>query len=404
MATTSILIGDVRDRLREMPAESVHCVVTSPPYWGLRNYGVDGQIGLEATLSEHIEILVDVFREVRRVLRKDGTCWVNYGDAYCTGTTAPRPATTTEGDHVPAGWSNRNQTVRSGTPKGLKTKDRMLLPARVAIALCDDGWWLRDEIIWHKPNPMPSSVKDRTTPAHEMIYMLSKSPRYYYDQEAVLEPCSANTHARLSQDVQNQVGSNRANGGTRADRPMKAVRRSDKQQQIADAKPDGGRTIAGFNDRWDAKERKLAEAGSGIKNNGSFDAAMAIMPLMRNPRSVWTIPPKGFKGAHFATFPPDLVRPCILAGCPVGGTVLDPFFGAGTTGLVAAELGRNCIGIELNPEYAAIARTRLGLDAPVRPIPKLHVSEAALAAEAHAFQAIRDLQTRWAATGGVRSV
>lgn len=329
--SVQIIHGDSRAALEFMPSQSVHCIVTSPPYWGLRDYGVDGQIGLEASVGAHMAILVDLFREARRVLRDDGTLWLNYGDAY-----ASSPNGRSAADTKSAG--NDDRTFRDkpiSTVGGIfKPKDRMLLPARLAIALQEDGWWVRDEIIWHKPNPMPSSVKDRTTPAHEMIYMLSKRPRYYFDQEAILEPVSPNTHARLSQNLQEQIGSLRANGGVRADRPMKAV------------------------------QRKTAAAGSGIKNNDSFDAAMAIMPTMRNPRSVWTVPPKGFKEAHFATFPPDLIRPCILAGCPEGGTVLDPFFGAGTTGLVAQQHGRNCIGIELNADYIAIAKRRLGLVEP----------------------------------------
>lgn len=347
--TIEIINSDCLAALELMPSESVHCCVTSPPYWGLRDYGVAGQIGLEGSLAEHIDVLVRVFSEVRRVLRKDGTCWINYGDAYASapnGRSAADTKTAGNDDRTfrdkpistvgPVRKSFRRDgeacmpAARAATPT-LKPKDRMMLPARLAIALQESGWWLRDEIVWHKPNPMPSSVKDRTTPAHEMIYLLTKSPRYYFDQEAILAPCSPNTHARLSQDVQSQVGSARANGGVRADRPMKTV------------------------------QRKLAAAGSGTKNNDSFDAAMAIMPTMRNPRSVWTVPPKGFKEAHFATFPPDLIEPCILAGCPPGGTVLDPFFGAGTTGLVAERNGRDCIGIELSAAYIDIAKKRLGL-------------------------------------------
>lgn len=331
--TVTILQGDVRARLRGLADESVHCVVTSPPYWGLRDYGVAGQIGLESTMAEHFAVMVDVFREVRRVMRKDGTCWVNYGDAYCTGTTAARGATTITGDHVPAGWSNRNQSVRHGTPKGLKTKDRMMLPARFAIALQDDGWWIRDEIVWHKPNPMPSSVRDRTTPAHEMLYLLTKSARYAWDFDAMQEEASGTAHARRA------------------------------------AHPTGWATHEGSHGKIhrDGKENgKRAAAGSGIKYNDSFSAATSaatsadVLPF-RNRRSVWTVAPHVFPEAHFATFPPKLIEPCILAGCPVGGVVLDPFFGAGTTGLVAQQHGRDCIGIELNPEYVEIATRRLGL-------------------------------------------
>lgn len=384
--SVEIIHGDSRIALEFMPSNSVHCIVTSPPYWGLRDYGtgrweggdpncdhrsptmregrnenrqklagssatnsyqnilahnlacgkcgavkVDQQIGLEASVDLHIQTLVDLFREARRVLRDDGTLWLNYGDAYASTPNGISAAATKAKGNDDRTFRDKPISTVGGV---LKPKDRMLLPARLAIALQADGWWVRDEIIWHKPNPMPSSVKDRTTPAHEMIYMLSKKSRYYFDQEAILEPVSPNTYARLSQDVQNQVGSMRANGGTKSNGPMKAV------------------------------SRKVAEPGSGVKNNSSFDAAMAIMPTMRNPRSVWTIAPKGFKEAHFATFPPDLIKPCILAGCPEGGTVLDPFFGAGTTGLVAQQLGRNCIGVELNADYIDIAKRRLGLSQP----------------------------------------
>lgn len=350
-----IIHGDCLAALELLPSESVHCIVTSPPYWGLRDYGVHGQIGLEQSLGEHIDRLVEVFGEARRVLRKDGTLWLNYGDAYASApngrsaadtktlgnddrTFRDKPISTvgpvhppSAGNPFPLGVSRRGGG--NGRDATLKAKDRMMLPARVAIALQESGWWLRDEIVWHKPNPMPSSVKDRTTPAHEMIYLLAKSPRYFFDQEAILEPCSPNTHARLSQNLMAQEGSRRANGGARADRPMKAVMRR-------------GKTVA---------------EGQGIKNNADFAAATCMPVTMRNPRSVWTVPPKGFKEAHFATFPPDLIRPCILAGCPEGGVVLDPFFGAGTTGLVARELGRRCIGIELSAAYIEIAKKRLGL-------------------------------------------
>lgn len=340
--SVQIIHGDSRAALEFMPSQSVHCIVTSPPYWGLRDYGVDGQIGLEASVAEHMAILVDLFREARRVLRDDGTLWLNYGDAYAS---APNGRSAADTKSV----GNDDRTFRDkpiSTVGGVfKPKDRMLLPARLAIALQEDGWWVRDEIIWHKPNPMPSSVKDRTTPAHEMIYLLSKRPRYYFDQEAILEPATESTKARLAQNLAAQKGSDRANGGVRADRPMKAVARAPKYKTLdigAALNSSTARRTEGFNDRWD---------------NGGAERTSG----MRNPRSVWTVSPKGFKEAHFATFPPDLIRPCILAGCPEGGTVLDPFFGAGTTGLVAQQHGRNCIGIELNADYIGIAKRRLGL-------------------------------------------
>lgn len=314
MTDTTILVGDVRQRLQDLSDESVHCVVTSPPYFGLRDYGCAGQIGLEPTPDAYVSELVAVFREVRRVLRSDGTLWLNLGDSYAgswgargrgASTNAARPDLESKhGTAAPA---------RHGFPKaGIKPKDRMMVPARVALALQADGWWLRDEIIWHKPNPMPVSVTDRTTPAHEMVYMFSKSARYHYDMSEILEDAVTNAPHKHWTDREH-------------DQSMLANR----QENGAKGRPKG---VAGY-----------------------------AAPGKRQPRSVWSITPKPFKGAHFATFPPDLVRPCILAGCPVGGTVLDPFFGAGTTGLVAAGLGRNAIGIELNPEYAAIARERLGM-------------------------------------------
>jgi DNA modification methylase len=336
--TVRILTGDCRAMLRTLPDESVHCCVTSPPYFGLRDYGVDGQIGLEKTPDEFIAAMVEVFRDVRRVLRADGTLWLNLGDSYAS---VGGP-----------GWQGKNgqradrrfTAVRNTVPlreqartafKGVKPKDLLMMPARVALALQASGWWLRSDIIWHKPNPMPESVTDRPTSAHEHVFLLAKSERYFFDQEAVLEPVSPNTHARLSQDVQNQIGSARAHAGGKTNGNMKAV------------------------------GRKMAQPGSGVKNNTSMDAALAIMPSARNIRNVWTIATQPFSEAHFATFPPALIEPCIKAGCPEGGTVLDPFGGAGTTGLVADRLKRDAILIELNPEYAAMAERRIRTDAPM---------------------------------------
>jgi DNA modification methylase len=343
-----IIIGDCREVLRALPDESVHCVVTSPPYWGLRDYGVAGQIGLEATFETFTAEMVTVFREVRRVLRADGTCWVNLGDSYNTGTTSGRKATTA-GKH--GYWENPSIAQRiNANQMGLKPKDLVGIPWRVAFALQADGWFLRQDIIWSKPNPMPESVTDRCTKSHEYIFLLSKSGRYHFDQAAILEDASPSTHARLAQDVQAQVGSDRAHAGGKTNGRMKAVGRltgtPHGRHTLGDAIPEGER-------------RKLAEPGSGVKNNGSFDAAMAIMPVRRNKRSVWTVVTEGFSEAHFATFPPALIEPCILSGCPAGGIVLDPFGGAGTTGLVADRLGRNAILIELNPEYAAMAERRI---------------------------------------------
>lgn len=349
-----ILIGDTREQLKTIASESIHCVVTSPPYWGLRDYGVEGQIGLESTPGEFITTMVDVFEEVRRVLRPDGTCWMNMGDSYAGSWGAQgRP----NGDGEMCGRSVISARSIGASPRfvrgtgtrgkefGLKPKDLVMMPHRLAIALQDAGWWVRQDIVWSKPNPMPESVRDRCTKAHEYIFLLTKSEKYYFNQEAVAEPVSLNTHARLSQDVRNQIGSERANGGTKTSGNMKAV-----------GKKIYPGTGVGFGQGFDqmAKPR--------VKNNQSFNEAMAIMPDTRNKRSVWTMTTQPFKEAHFATFPPELPETCIKAGCPVGGTVLDPFFGAGTTGLVADRLQRDCIGIELNPVYAEIARKRIQQD------------------------------------------
>jgi DNA modification methylase len=363
-----ILIGDCRDRLRELPDKSAHCCVTSPPYFGLRDYGVEGQMGLELTPDEFVAGMVEVFREVRRVLRDDGTLWLNIGDSYAASGRGGNPPdsphqkqATNRGSLVDAGMHEAlrqaGQVGRAWVkpPPGLKQKDLIGIPWMLAFALRADGWFLRQDIIWSKPNPMPESVRDRCTKAHEYLFLLSKGPRYYYDQDATLETVSPNTHARLSQDVQNQIGSQRVPGKTNGN--MKAVGRSSwngsEFHKGKTAEHQLGRS---------STNRKFDPA-AGNKNNPSFDAAMAIMPEKRNRRTVWEVATQPFSEAHFATYPPALIEPCILAGCPKGGTVLDPFFGAGTTGLVADRLQRKCVGVELNPEYAEIAMRRIQSEA-----------------------------------------
>lgn len=302
--TTQILCGDSREVLSTLPAASVHCCVTSPPYFGLRDYGCDGQIGLEKTPDAYVAELVGVFREVRRVLRDDGTLWLNLGDSYAAGGMSnPSEKSTLCGgkDRGAAGYA-----IQRKPQPGTKPKDLLGIPWRVAFALQSDGWYLRQDIIWHKPNPMPESVRDRCTKAHEYLFLLSKSPRYYFDAEAISEPLAGPPHAPGNKATK-EGGHNRKDFGT------------DRMERV-----------------WGASGR-------------------------RNRRDVWTVATKPYKGAHFACFPPKLVEPCILAGSPVGGTVLDPFFGAGTTGMVAAEHGRNCIGVELNPDYVALSENRLGL-------------------------------------------
>jgi DNA modification methylase len=301
----NVMVGDCIASMSILPDGFFHTCVTSPPYFGLRDYGVEGQIGLEATPEAYVTRLVEVFREVRRVLRDDGTLWVNLGDSYARNGGTDRNISSTG----KAGNSLRSLEMlpdrKQRAPIGMKEKDLIGIPWRVAFALQADGWYLRQDIIWSKPNPMPESVTDRCTKAHEYIFLLSKSPRYYYDHEAVKEPAAESSLARLAQPtLKDQNGSARVPGKMNGN--MKAV---------------GGET--------------------------------------RNRRSVWTVTTKPFKGAHFATFPPDLIEPCILAGSPVGGVVLDPFGGSGTTAGVAIKHGRSAIICELNPDYAAMVPDRV---------------------------------------------
>lgn len=336
-----ILMGDCIEMMRALPDDSVNTCVTSPPYFGLRDYGVDGQIGLEETPGEFIARLVEVFREVRRVLRDDGTVWINMGDTYASiaGGYAPGGSA---GKHDMVSQSTRGAVLRGkrrSPPTGLKQKDLMGIPWRLAFALQDDGWYLRQDIIWHKPNPMPESTRDRCTKAHEYLFLLSKSPRYYYDQDAIKEPVALSSVARLSQNIAQQFGSDRVPG--KSNGPMKAVRSKRDSFKRENSKRE--HTIPGQSMGTHRPEREES-----------------CWPLdTRNKRSVWSVPTVGFKGAHFATFPPDLIRPCILAGAPRGGVVLDPFGGAGTTAVVAMEEGRRSILCELNPEYAAMAERRV---------------------------------------------
>lgn len=297
-----IIEGDCIESMRRLEGQSVNCVVTSPPYFGLRDYGHDGQIGLEASPDAFVTKLVDVFREVRRVLRDDGTLWLNLGDSYASRTKGSGVKNgnlnTPSGNNEPAYFSQPRKFNHD-----VKDKDLLGIPWRVAFALQADGWYLRQDIIWHKPNPMPESVRDRCTKAHEYIFLLSKSERYFFDSEAMKEP-SAN--------------------------PERAGKL---ERSFSTGKPD-------------AVLRQ--------------DVGRAVMRTeTSNRRSVWTVPTRPYKGAHFATFPPDLIRPCILAGCPKDGTVLDPFGGSGTTALVALEEGRKAVLCELNTDYIALAHKRL---------------------------------------------
>lgn len=321
--SVDILTGDCREVLKTLPDNSIDCCVTSPPYFGLRDYGNANQIGLEKTPNEFVAELVLVFREVRRVLKDDGTLWLNLGDSYWGSGQGFGDTKTTNKGHN----GSRERQKPTWAEVGLKPKDLIGIPWRVAFALQADGWWLRQDIVWAKPNPMPESVTDRCTKAHEYIFMLSKSAKYYYDADAIAEDA---IYAGLKgQDASGYKDAKAFNG-----------KYSDKQRGH-------GRRHAGFNGRWDDMSKQDQCSGK------------------RNKRSVWTVATKPFREAHFATFPPDLIEPCILAGCRDGGTILDPFGGAGTTGLVADRNGRNAILIELNAEYISIAETRLNNDAPL---------------------------------------
>jgi DNA modification methylase len=334
--TVRIINADVMAGLATLPDESVNCCVTSPPYWGLRDYGVDGQIGLEESPDTFVARLVEVFREVRRVLRSDGTCWVNLGDSYASGGKGGGGSFMKErGD---AAWQSRSDVNGwRSPPPGLKHKDLVGIPWMTAFALRADGWYLRQEIIWEKPNPMPESVTDRCTKAHEQLFLFTKAPRYAYDAGAIKE--RAVCGARGSEFHTGKTGEHQL--GRASKKPRGKWSTQDKQSS--------GRRIT---------ERVAAARAAGASHDNPFGE-------YRNKRSVWTITTKPYAGAHFATFPEELPANCIKAGCPEGGAVLDPFGGAGTTGLVAAKLGRDAILCELNPEYAVLARNRIEDELPL---------------------------------------
>jgi len=341
--TVQILQGDCREVLRTLPDASVQCCVTSPPYFGLRDYEADGQMGREASPDEFIDGMVAVFSDVRRVLRDDGTLWLNIGDSYCStdkwggGKNGNTGKHTVAGDGAVTSWACR---AKRAAIEGVKPKDLIGIPWMLAFALRADGWYLRSEIIWAKPNGMPGSQYDRCTSSHETVFMLSKSSRYASDFDSIKTPPRESTLVRTAQDIQSQAGSHRANGGSKTNGAMKAVGGYEKQRGHS-------RQHAGFNDRWDAMERSEQQS----------------KPAMM--RDVWFISPDCNRDAHFAMMPRELARRCILAGSPDGGVVLDPFGGAGTTGLVADRLQRDAILIELNPKYAAIARQRIARDCPL---------------------------------------
>lgn len=324
-----IRVGDALEVMRTLEACSVQTCVTSSPYWGLRDYGVEGQMGIEATPELFVDALVAVLEEVRRLLRDDGTLWLNLGDGYASGGHGGGGSFMEmrggDGSDASGAWDHRKERKGwRGPPPGLKPKDLVGIPWRVAFALQAAGWYLRSDIIWHKPNPMPESVRDRPTKAHEYIFLLSKSERYFYDEDAIKEPVSGTAHARGH-------GVN-------------------PKAKIPHGWDTGPGSHTGLTGRYKPKQ------------NESWSAAVAGLVDMRKKRSVWTVASYPFPGAHFATFPPALVEPCILAGAREGDLVLDPFAGAGTVGVVCRKHRRRFLGIELNPEYARLARGRLGED------------------------------------------
>ena len=312
LKTDTIINRDALYALRELPEESVHCCVTSPPYYALRDYGLDMQIGREDTPEQYIDRLTEVFRELRRVLRSDGTLWLNIADTYC--------GTGNKGYHAdPKNPKGRNgqQIARNNRVSGCKQKDLIGIPWLLAFALRADGWYLRSDIIWQKENPMPESVKDRCARCYEHIFLFSKSKKYFFDYKAISEPIAPATAERLKRGMR---------GGNKYGKPVpgqpqpQSINRPREHGEIKDAD---------------------------------------INPL-RNKRDVWKINTVPFKGGHYAAYPPKLVETCLLAGCPEGGIVLDPFMGSGTTGMVASQMGRHFVGIELNPAYTELAYKRIG--------------------------------------------
>ena len=327
-------VGDCRELLDQLPDGCVQTCITSPPYWGLRDYGEPGQLGLEATPEVYVAAMVDVFERVRRVLRDDGTLWLNIGDCY-----ASQPSGGTGAQSSTLAGSTTSQTeFRKSTshrcvPPGLKPKDLCMIPARLALALQSAGWYLRQDIIWSKPNPMPESVTDRCTKAHEYLFLLSKSATYYYDADAIAEPCVWEGQHRNVIKLE--------------------------QTAMPGAPPHVGlrKYKSGNKER---KERKEHGGARNYSGNQAFGVPWEADPDLgtRNKRSVWTVATQPYDGAHFACFPPALIEPCILAGSRPGDLVLDPFHGSGTTGMVAEKHERRWIGFDLSAKYAGLVAER----------------------------------------------
>lgn len=311
MELDTIFCGDALDVLRTLPDNSVHCCITSPPYYALRDYGMDGQIGREDTPAQYVARLTEVFSEVQRVLLPSGTLWLNIADTYC--------GTGSKGDHLdPKNPSGRNGQGVSLAQRveNVKAKDMIGIPWMLAFALRDTGWYLRSDIIWQKANPMPESCKDRPSRCYEHVFLLTKSRSYYYDALAIAEPMAPASIARYKRG---RIGG-----------------------KYAEEIP-GQNKVQGLNQ---------------TRSGGYYEDG--AVPTVRNKRDVWQINPFPYKGGHFAAFPPKLVETCLLAGCPQDGIVLDPFLGSGTTAAVAKQMGRHYIGIELNPDYCALAEQRIG--------------------------------------------
>lgn len=326
MEIDKIYQGDSLGVLKTLEENTIDCCVTSPPYYALRDYGVDGQIGLEETPEKYIERLTEVFKEVHRVLKPNGTMWLNIGDSYagnCSVTSTGR-----------CGMGKPRERIDHRVFDGIKPKDLIGIPWMLAFSLRNAGWYLRQDIIWHKPNPMPESVTDRCTKSHEYIFLMSKSQKYYFDYEAIQEEAVTQADRRIGKRV-TYDGKHKGEEGT-GNRAFVSLRT--KNRQYDGQKPN--------------TMHLKREMGGGA------DEAYVV----RNKRDVWSINVMPNKEAHFATYPPKLVSTCILAGCPEGGIVLDPFMGSGTTGIVANKLGRHYVGIELNPQYVEMAKRRIGLE------------------------------------------
>lgn len=342
-----ILQGDCLEVLKTLPKKSVQMCVTSPPYYGLRDYGVSGQIGLEETPQAYVDKLVAVFQEVKRVLKDDGVLWLNLGDSYASVGVVGQTDELTGWQHGPL--ENEKRSRARGAGNGVKPKDLIGIPWMVAFALRNDGWYLRQDIIWAKPNPMPESVKDRCTKSHEYIFLLSKNQKYYYDYEAVLEPAAYDGR----KDTQYKGGEKDVSCFEHERWPAK-IRGFKTKDQLPDNQHHGkdiqsyglnGAGFQGHSGNYDADGNSLLYEQDGLP--------------ARNKRSVWTITTKPYREAHFATFPEDIPEICIKAGSKPGDIVLDPFNGSGTTGAVATRLRRDYIGIELNPAYIELTHKRL---------------------------------------------